>query len=46
MSSDAQGRVDSVKVYSHNVYKNWDLLTVLLEDLKTLYDILFIQETP
>src|ERR1700724_461374 len=46
MSSETQERVEIVRVYSQNVYKNYAFLSLLLEDLRDSYDIIFVQEPP
>src|ERR1700724_2336534 len=44
MSSKTQERVDVLRVYSQNVYKNYAFLSLLLENLRDSYDIIFVQE--
>ena len=36
----------SLRIYSHNVQKNYALVDLILESHKNDYDILFIQEPP
>ena len=46
MSNTTPQDVAFLKIYSQNVYKKYDYLSVLLEDLRDSFDIIFVQEPP
>ena len=40
------GLISSLRIYSHNVHRNYLLMDTVLETNKDSFDILFIQEPP